>query len=193
MFAEESRYALYHVVEVRQYITPYIFAEHVFAKFGVSLLCEAAHIAGERLCFLYCQQFRHYQNIFGRYFLRQHFEIPFHFRLCHFRYTSEIFYLPFSGCGEKEHRDGRGKVKCDPGSTSQRSRRKCCVQNKILKSKKEPSKERPCSALIVYRSIRFKQDFLTVDLGEELCYHSHNGNGKIRRSPCQRFDRGVGV
>ena len=32
----------------------------------------------------------------------------------------------------------------------------------ILKSKKEPSKERPCSAL-----------------GEELCYHSHNGNGKI--------------
>ena len=43
--------------------------------------------------------------------------------------------------------------------------------------------------MIVYRSIRFKQDFLTVDLGEELCYYSHNGNGKIRKSPCQRFDR----
>lgn len=194
MFAEESRHALYHVVAVGQYISPQIFKEHVVAEFFVCFLGKAPHKAGERLCFLDRQQLRHHQNIFGRYFLRQHFEIPFHFRLCHFTYTSEIFYLPFSGCGEKEHRDGRGKVKCNAGSASQRNRRKCCVQNKILKSKKEPSKERPCSALIVYRSIRFKQDFLTVDLGEELCYHSHNGNGKIRRSPCQRFDRGgVGV
>ena len=63
---------------------------------------------------------------------------------------STEYEVKFSGCGEKEHRDGRGKVKCNAGSASQRSRRKCCVQNRILKSKKEPGKERPCSALIVY-------------------------------------------
>ena len=49
----------------------------------------------------------------------------------------------------------------------------------ILKSKKEPSKERPCSALIIEGDRRFKQDFLTVYFREELCYNRHNGNGKI--------------
>ena len=95
MFAKKNRYALYYIVAVGQHVSPRIFAEHVFAKFRMRDYRMTTHKPYERFRFLNRQQFRHDQYIFGRYFLRQYLEIPFHFRLFHF--TPPNLILPFSG------------------------------------------------------------------------------------------------
>ena len=100
MFAEESRHALHHVVAVGQYISAQIFEEHVAAELFVCFFGKAPHKAGERLCFLYCQQLRHHQYVFGRDFLRQHLKIPFPFRLCHFLFPPNFEFCLFRARGE---------------------------------------------------------------------------------------------
>ena len=95
MFAEKNRHALNQVVAVGQYVSPRIFAEHVFAKFRMRDYRMTAHKPYERFRFLNRQQFRHDQYVIRRYFLRQHLKIPFLFRLFHF--TPPNLILPFSG------------------------------------------------------------------------------------------------
>ena len=85
-----------------------IFEEYVAAELFVCFLRETSHKAGERLCFFDRQQFRHHQNIFGRYFLRQYLEIPFHFRLFHFSLYLRNF---TAGVRQRRSSTGRGFLK----------------------------------------------------------------------------------
>ena len=64
-----------------------------------------------------------------------------------------------------------------PAEVNGKKENAACKKNSEKQKRAEQGMTLPGSDIEGDR--RFKQDFLTVDLGEELCYHSHNGNGKI--------------